>query len=110
MSGGGSKVAKGRIGCKVVSDVTPQELAAIERELEQRRSDATEKREKLKQLEEEMETLDKDLKEMNLTHKKQTMDIKVRCEVLIDVILVNLKGQYLPCTHSHMLGSHWQLL
>ncbi|XP_071838574.1 structural maintenance of chromosomes protein 4-like isoform X2 [Apostichopus japonicus] len=80
MSGGGTRVAKGRIGCKVVSEVTPQELANIERELEQTRSSATEKREKLKQLEEELETLDKDLKEMKLTHKKQTMDIKAKSE------------------------------
>ncbi|KAJ8030527.1 Structural maintenance of chromosomes protein 4 [Holothuria leucospilota] len=88
MSGGGSKVSKGRIGCKVVSDITPQELVKIERELEQKRIEATEKREKLKKLEEEVETLDRDVKEMKLTHKKQNMDIKAKSDQE-----VYLKGQ-----------------
>jgi hypothetical protein len=34
MSGGGSKVAKGRMGSSIVHDVTPQQLQELERKLE----------------------------------------------------------------------------
>ena len=34
MTGGGSKVAKGRMGSSIVHDVTPQQLQELERKLE----------------------------------------------------------------------------
>ena len=35
MSGGGSRVSKGRMGCTVVADVDPQQLAELEANLRQ---------------------------------------------------------------------------
>ena len=77
MSGGGKQVSKGRMGCAVVVDVTPQQLKAMERELETKRTGTAEHRERLRELEQSTHELEKQLNETKLTLKKHQMDIKV---------------------------------
>ena len=77
MSGGGKQVSKGRMGCAVVIDVTPQQLASMERELETRRTSTAEHRDRLRELEQGAHELEKRLNETKVTLKKHHMDIKV---------------------------------
>ncbi|XP_071494646.1 structural maintenance of chromosomes protein 4-like [Diadema antillarum] len=80
MSGGGKQVSKGRMGCTIVSDVTPQQLAAMEKELEACQADATRQRDRLRALEAEVSQLGKRLREARLAVKKHTMGIKAKSE------------------------------
>ncbi|XP_038051306.1 structural maintenance of chromosomes protein 4-like [Patiria miniata] len=80
MSGGGKQVAKGRMGCAVVVDITPEQFAAMERELEAKRTATAECRDRLRELEQGAHELEKQLNETKLTLKKHNMDIKAKAE------------------------------
>ncbi|XP_041483020.1 structural maintenance of chromosomes protein 4-like [Lytechinus variegatus] len=80
MSGGGKQVSKGRMGCTIVSDVTPEQVAAMEAELEQCRVSASQKRDRLRELEVEVSQLGKKLREAKLAVKKHSMGIKAKTE------------------------------
>ncbi|XP_030837819.1 structural maintenance of chromosomes protein 4 isoform X1 [Strongylocentrotus purpuratus] len=80
MSGGGKQVSKGRMGCTIVSDVTPQVVAAMETELEQCRVTAGQQRDRLRELEAEVSQLGKKLREAKLAIKKHSMGIKAKTE------------------------------
>ena len=77
MSGGGKQVSRGRMCSKIVSDVTPEQLAAMEAELEKCRTEAVKQRDRMRALEAEVSQLGKQVREGKLAIKKNGMAIKV---------------------------------
>ncbi|XP_077988154.1 structural maintenance of chromosomes protein 4-like [Glandiceps talaboti] len=80
MSGGGSKVAKGRMGSTVVSDIRKEDVDKMEKQLNNDMRRAQECHENKIQLEEKVEKLEKKLQEMKYCFDKYNMDIKALTE------------------------------
>ncbi|XP_067017263.1 structural maintenance of chromosomes protein 4-like isoform X2 [Acropora muricata] len=76
MSGGGNKVVKGRMGSSIVSDVSPDQLEAMERKLEKETKTAEDCRESKKRLEEQVDELKKEVSSAEHQLQKNSMEIK----------------------------------
>ncbi|XP_070539333.1 structural maintenance of chromosomes protein 4-like [Ptychodera flava] len=80
MSGGGNKVAKGRMGSAVISDVRKEDVEKMEKKLNADMKQAEQCHDNKIQLEEKVERLEKNLKEMKHSFDKYHMDIKALTE------------------------------
>ncbi|XP_071950231.1 structural maintenance of chromosomes protein 4-like [Antedon mediterranea] len=80
LSGGGKQVSRGRMGCKMVTDVTPEKLASMKKELEDIKNESQKHKQELRCLEEEVSHLDKILVQKRLTLKKHMMDIDFKAK------------------------------
>ncbi|XP_033118260.1 structural maintenance of chromosomes protein 4-like [Anneissia japonica] len=80
LSGGGKQVSKGRMGSKMVTDITPEQLATMKEELEQIKNDSQNHKQEFRRLEEEVNHLQKSLTEKRLTLKKHMMDIDFKAK------------------------------
>lgn len=76
MSGGGSRVCKGRMGSKVISDIDPQDMQRMEQQLQQRAEEAKHCQQTKLKLEETIDKLKKSLDEVTFALEKFTMEIK----------------------------------
>ncbi|XP_061861791.1 structural maintenance of chromosomes protein 4 isoform X2 [Colius striatus] len=80
MTGGGVKVKKGRMGSSVVMDVSEKEINEMESQLQRNSKRAVQCKEEKLQLEEAVEKLQQDVREMRSTLKKYTASIQHLCD------------------------------
>ncbi|CAB4004811.1 structural maintenance of chromosomes 4-like [Paramuricea clavata] len=76
MTGGGSKVSRGRMGSSIVHDVTPQQLQELERKLEVQTNRLEECRRLKKTLEESMDDLSKTVSTQEHQLQKNEMEVQ----------------------------------
>ncbi|NXF77085.1 SMC4 protein, partial [Sclerurus mexicanus] len=76
MTGGGSKVMKGRMGSSVVVDVSEEEVSKMEAQLQRDSQRAVQCQEEKSQLEEAIRKLHQDIREMRNTSEKYTASIQ----------------------------------
>ncbi|XP_073255953.1 structural maintenance of chromosomes protein 4-like [Porites lutea] len=95
MSGGGTKVVKGRMGSRIVADVSPAELEAMEKTLENETKAAAEYRESKTRLEEMVDELKKELSTAEHNLQKYNMETKAldEQEVALKQQIVHLEKQ-----------------
>ncbi|KAI0239488.1 Structural maintenance of chromosomes protein 4 [Lamellibrachia satsuma] len=80
MSGGGSRVSKGRMGCTVVDDIDPQKLAQLEANLQQNKEELQCCRNNKAKLEQTIDAMQKDIVRKKQTVAMVTMDIQALTE------------------------------
>ncbi|EDO40646.1 predicted protein [Nematostella vectensis] len=80
MSGGGTRVAKGRMCSSFVSDVSPQQLKSMEQKLEQEEKATEEYREQKKQLEEAVDEQKKKVSNLEHQLEKNRMEVQALSE------------------------------
>ncbi|XP_031567027.1 structural maintenance of chromosomes protein 4-like [Actinia tenebrosa] len=95
MSGGGTRVAKGRMCSSFVSDVSPQQLAEMEKKLEVNEKATEEYRESKKKLEEKVDELKKKVLSMEHQLEKNKMEVQAlnQQEKTLNEQIVNLKKE-----------------
>ncbi|KAI8498795.1 Structural maintenance of chromosomes protein 4, partial [Branchiostoma belcheri] len=76
MTGGGTKVIKGRMGSSVVSDFDPREVENMENKLARLSQEAQQLKERKHGLEETVQRLERELTKIKMDQKKFDMDIK----------------------------------
>eukprot|EP00058_Branchiostoma_floridae_P017967 XP_002603456.1 hypothetical protein BRAFLDRAFT_80430 [Branchiostoma floridae] len=80
MTGGGTKVIKGRMGSSVVSDFNPKEMENMESKLARLSQQAQQLKERKRGLEETVQRLERELTKIKMDQKKFDMDIKALTE------------------------------